>query len=61
MEMYEKTCPKYKTTHLIRSGSMFEDCRADLNLVTFDMYSWTAGTERSWPASLQDFLHPPKS
>jgi hypothetical protein len=33
-----KTCPKYKTSHLIRSGSMFEDCRADLNFIIFAMY-----------------------
>jgi hypothetical protein len=40
-----QTCPKYKTTHLIRSGSMFENCAADLNLVIFGMYLWTVGTQ----------------
>jgi hypothetical protein len=28
-----ETCSKYKTTHLIRPASAFEDCRADLNVI----------------------------
>jgi hypothetical protein len=36
---------QYKTTCSTRSGSKFEDCTEDLNLVIFDTYSWTVGTQ----------------
>jgi hypothetical protein len=45
MEIYEKTYAKYKTTYSIRSVSMFEDCRADVNLIFFAMCLWTVGTQ----------------
>jgi hypothetical protein len=42
--VFQKTCPAYKTTCSIRSGSIFEDYRAELDLVIFAVYLWMVGT-----------------
>jgi hypothetical protein len=53
-----ETSPKYKTTHSIRYGSMFEDCEAYLTLVTFAMYLWTAGTRQKLTCQLTRLSKP---
>jgi hypothetical protein len=53
-----KKLPKYKTNS-IRSGSMFEDCRADLNLIIFAMYLWIVGTRKKLAYQLTWLSNPP--